>query len=138
MGDILDMAIKRFEGKDIFVTGSSAGIGTIVSFIPAVNTTFYFASLNTSTTNYNSESTTLLTLINDTTERARGFSLRSSQIDVSEERWTSIGNTPIGDSLDGDGNKSYKINIVSGTNTISGFLQGWIEDTGTSPQIPTI
>lgn len=145
LGDILDMAKKRFDGKILKARGSSGGIGVIASVVPASGKTFYPA-----------KASCLFNKTNFTNDEVGGIGHATLRNDASiiDDAHASLTQGHLGfddfgtgghsktdfiisgaDSLDGDGVKAYDINVtINGESTNAfGTLIGFIENTGDDP-----
>lgn len=136
LSDIEFMSVKQFKGKLKKVEGSTSSTGTITSFTPATGKTFYLAGAHvqqvavTPVTVYSWHAE----LKNDTTvvDNCGGNGSASFATYSLPQRFELKG-----DSLVGDGAKTYSINIVSNADgvTLEGMIYGFIENDADDPRL---
>ena len=156
MSDTEFMAIKAFGGKFVSVTGTINAVTNTIEYVPASGKTFYFHSakitmntnpsgtLNTSgATTINDQTTAELKIDGTTKDTAKIGGI--IQTDISQPLDAGggggIGFQAVahfdckGMSLEGNGSKKVEIENVDDDGSCTATLTGWIEDTGSSPQV---
>lgn len=137
LGNIITMSVKKFLGKFLEDEGSRTTTGTLVSIIPASGKTFYFggskcSSISKAGTNpswtgeLQNDGVVLETYKGSIDETNQGFQFKGENV-----------NKIVGDSLDGDGVKEFRIQVTTigggGAPTIEGNMFGFIEDDADNP-----
>jgi len=141
LSDTEFMAIKTFEGKMLFNTGDPGAVEDLgaISFnaiTPANGKTFYHYLSTASVISGVAPDFVLCIIRNNGTNQDNiGFDRTTGGIVEKNE-------SRIASELIGDGIKEFDQLVswagTSGSDNYNFTLQGWIEDTGTSPQVPAI
>jgi len=154
------MAIKAFDGKAVTVTGAIDAVNDTIEYVPANGKTFYFHSAKivisthatppaiTSSATQNTvvkdmvkaalkidsttvDTTNIGTAANATTEGSADLKSAGSGVGtVGDGHFDVKGRT-----LEGNGTKKIEIENTLDAGSAVATLVGWIEDTGTSPQV---
>ncbi len=158
LSDTEFMAIKAFEGKAVTVRGAIDTATSTIEYVPANGKTFYFHSAKivitghiTPATQSGGGSSTVKNeveadlKIDSTVVDTVNLGFSSTAITVAFSNTYSNSNAyghtgdgrfdVKGRTLEGNGSKKIEIESVVDDGTADAILIGWIEDTGTSPQV---
>jgi len=136
LSDIIAMSVKRFLGKFLEDAGSVTATGTMVSIIPAAGKTFYFGGAKASSFSQGGTDPTWQAQLQNDGNLREVYDGRIFEVPDTKFKGENVSKM-VGDSLDGDGAKEYRIEVIliggGGAPPIDGNMFGYIENDADNP-----